>query len=378
MGIGLSQNHRERRMSSTHQAGNEGKLGFYPTDLSVVDLEMRLIDFSDLLKHKEEVNLNICDLTGGTGEQLNHMKEYLNNLGISNYQYYVEYSKKNYEKCLENYEFTKMINEDTTLISIGRKEGKALKKEVMSIIRNNPPYGYVQVGFDNERQEKIFFKLNNDLNMVGGIQIFECNLSILPVLLRDLISGNEIFIAKFPKKIFDNSGGHKQVVVFCKKKQVKRYDCIIEKEIRESIENDDLPWLDEVKGPVFSLTYEEVKNFKEINYYRNPKITEETLNNGLNEVIGDLLNLNIKESNIEPVKKIKPLMKLSAGHMSTLLASGAFDGQLGNLLVKGGHVKSKKNIVTETKDKTISENIDVIKPYLELTNKDGDILYKIL
>ena len=52
-----------RKMSSDRQIGNQGKLGFVPTNKSIVEMELNLIDFSEITNNKYTVN--VCDLSGG-------------------------------------------------------------------------------------------------------------------------------------------------------------------------------------------------------------------------------------------------------------------------------------------------------------------------
>ncbi|KOR55301.1 DUF6094 domain-containing protein [Clostridium botulinum] len=364
----------KRRMNSARQWGNEGKLGFFPTNKSIVDMEMNLIDFSEL--QGSDVTLNIADLSGGEGEQLNWMYQYLQNNNIKAEAYYNELAEERFNKGMINYPYFNGVNTDIFELRVANKSNRNLNKKVFSIIRDNPPYIWLNKGDRNVRAEYEFFIKNSLLDINGGIHIFELPIHQL-LGINNLISiinyRYEMEIFKFPKGEFEK---FKQVVVICKKRTVAQRDNARIGEIKFNLENNNIPYLDEVDGPVFKVHYNDFKKTPPINLFRNGRVTDNTLANGLNQVLDELLSADKKDSEVVSIERGKPLIELMPGHISQILASGGYNGLMGNLLIKGGSNKVIQVIKETEDDKEITTEVEVLKPYLELTNSKGDILYR--
>lgn len=364
-----------RKMSSDRQIGNQGKLGFVPTNKSIVEMELNLIDFSEVANNQYSVN--ICDLSGGTGDQLHWTHEYLRSMNICSNSYYNELSTERYSECVRRYDYIHALNGDFFNIKVGTKNNKALNKKVFSIIRNNPPYMYLEKRGISVRAEIEFFIRNSMLDIAGGIQIMEVPLHQLRGIknfLNIITYRYEIFVAKFPRLEFEK---YKQVVVICKKKANFSQDKETVDKLIELIDNDQLPFLDEVDYKVMKVTKEQFKKASEIDIFRENKVTEKTLKNGLRDCLSSLIVAD-KKSNMQIIgsTKLKPIIELQPGHISQLLASGKFDNVMGDLLIRGGANKVIEISQTKEDDKTVTTSTEVIKPFIELTNKNGDILFR--
>lgn len=364
----------ERRMSSERQWGNEGKLSFFPTIKSIVDMEMKLIDFSEL--QGSDITLNIADLSGGEGDQLNWMYQYLQNNNINVEAYYNELAEKRFNKGMSNYPYFNGVNTDIFELRIANKSNRSLNKKVFSIIRDNPPYSWLNRSDKSVRAEYEFFIKNSLLDINGGIHIFELPIHQL-IEINNLIAiinyRYEMQIFKFPKGEFEK---HKQVVVMCQKKSVPVRDTERINQIITDLENDNIPYLDEVKEPIFKAYYSDFKKTPAINLFRNGRVTDKTLFSGLNQVLDELLDADRKDNQVVSCERGKPLIELMPGHISQILASGGYNGLMGGLLIKGGSNKVIE-VIKETDDnKEIVTEVEVLKPYIELTNRNGDILYR--
>lgn len=366
---------KERLMSSERQWGNQGKFGFVPTSKEIVDLELGLIDFSEI--EQNNFPFNICDLSGGNGDQLNWVKEYLANKNINTSCYYNEISEIRYKECSKKYPYMNTLNEDFFDLRIGNKENKVLNKKVFSLIRNNPPYMYIEKNGCNVRAEQEFFIKNSLHDIDGGIHIFELPIhQLLGIenLLSIITFRYKIFIAKFPEKEYER---YKQVVVLCQKKEKFSRDKEFVEMIKENLRNDNIPFLDKIEGPIFKLKLSEMKKAKEINIFRQNKITDSTMRAGLDNVIDNLINAEIKKNKMVVGSNLnKPIIELLPGNISQLLASGRYDDIMGNLLIKGGANKIIETEVIEEEGKETTVETEVLKPYIEITNKNGDIIYK--
>lgn len=366
-----------RLMSSNQAMANEGSMGFFPTALKVVEMELNLIDFSDI---DNETILNICDLCGGTGEQLDCMNNYLKEKNLKSECYFNELSYERYISVLKNYPYFNSLNTDTLELKIGTKQNRSLNKKVFSIIRNNPPYMWLEKKLcdSSVRAEQEFYLKNTPFNITGGIHILELPLHQLLGIknfLRMLMFKYDIFVAKFPKGEFEK---FKQVAVIMKKKAIDSTNLEKIKEMRDNLEKDNIPFLDEINTPVFKVSNDDFKKAKHIDIFRNSKVSKESLGRGLIQVLDTLIDAEKSSSEKYIVEKNKSTIPLTAGHISQLLASGYYNELMDNgLLVKGG---SLKELITSTEvedDGTeVITDTEVLKPYIEITNKLGDILYK--
>lgn len=364
-----------RKMSSERQWGNQGKLGFIPTSREIVEMELNLIDFSEISNNLFPVN--ICDLSGGTGDQIHWTNIYLCKKGIQANVYYNELSEQRYSEAIKKYPYMNALNADFFNVKVGNKNNRNFTKSVFSIIRNNPPYMYIEKFGENVRAEVEFFIKNSLLDIPGGIHIIEVPIHQLRGIRNfiNMISYRyEVFIAKFPKEVYKN---YKQVAIICKKKNIPSKDINEIERIYNLIDNDLLPYLNEVKDKVFKVKKEDFKKSKEINIFRENKVTQQTLKNGLDAVIDSLITADKKANKtLKGVEKLKSIIELKPGHVSQLLSSGKYDDILGDLLIRGGANKVLEKTQIEENGKTIETLTEILKPFIEITNKAGDILYK--
>lgn len=367
----------ERFMSGSQQKGNQAKFGFIETNLEIVEMELNLIDFSDL----EGLEINICDLSGGEGNQINFTKEYLEKNNLKPKAYYNEIHEERYNLCKSKFEDLNCLNSDFFNLKVGRKESNKFKKDLITLVRNNPPYMYIERNNRTVRAEVEFIAKNTDFNAAGGIQIIEIpkhQLEEIPSLLKFLCKMYEIYIYKFPEEIYKK---YSQIAIIGKKKEKPFLDENIYNEIKFNLENDLIPYLSNENKKIFKIRREDVENVGNIEIFRDKTITDETLFNGLNDVISELINVDkkntIRNYNTE---KLIPLIEPLAGHISQLLAAGRFDGINGNFLIRGGArkmVECKTDIEhTEKGTKKTETQTEVLKPFLEITNSRGEILRK--
>ncbi|UYZ38986.1 DUF6094 domain-containing protein (plasmid) [Clostridium beijerinckii] len=371
----MSENVITRKMNSERQWGNEGKLSYFPTARSVVDMEMKLIDFSEL--ENSDISLNIADLSGGEGDQLNWMYQYLQKNNIKAEAYYNELAKERFQNGMCKYPHFNGVSTDIFELRIANKSNRNVNKKVFSIIRNNPPYIWLNKGDRNVRAEMEFFITNSLFDINGGIHIFELPIHQL-LEINNLISiinyRYEMRIFKFPKEEFEK---FKQVVVICQKRHMAVQDKNRIEQIKADLENDNIPYLDEVADtPAFKAYYNDFKKTPSINLFRNGRVTDQTLFSGLNQVIDELIDADKKSNQVISCERGKPIIELMPGHISQILASGGYNGLMGGLLVKGGSNKVIETRKEVEEDKDVITEVEVLKPYLELTNKRGDILYR--
>lgn len=362
-----------RRLNSSRQS-NQAKLGFYPTDRSVVDLEMSLIDFSDLQGKKLE--LNICDLTGGVGDQLDEMHKHLDNLGIDSKCYYNELNENRFNDCKAKYPYMNHLNVDANFLKIGAKKNNTLDKRVFGIIRNNPPYGYdTDKNGYTVRLEKRFFEINTQFDIVGGIHFLEAPMHVIDRDLLNILSYRyEIKAFKFPDKEFVK---HNQICIVMKRKKTLAKNTLEINAILDDIANNSMTSLDNVIAPVFSVSYNDFKKLLPIHYFRHNKVSHETLHNGAIQVWGEISKYNFNKNKSNVILKDKPIIELLQGHISSLLASGRYNGIMGDLLIHGGSNKViKEQIDYDDEGREIKIETEVLQPYIEITNSDGDIMYK--
>lgn len=378
-------NVKNLNFNSTRNLANQGNFMFFETSLDVCKLEYNLIDFSSL---DSDVTINIADFEGGEGRQLSLLSDHIQEkTGVKPKCYYsdIDKGRYNYVKDMYSDKFEKIMNIDATKSRIGVANENAsngrltVDTKCMAVIRDNPPYGLVddENGVPERIDKKIIFKNTQNL-IAGGIHLIELPIDVAKDSLKMLLTRYIIpCIAKFPKEEYKK---FKQVVIFAKLKTTKKPNKELEKQYLELFKNDELPYLDEIKDHVIKLNEWTINesSSKNINYFREPKVTEESLISGLTQVKDDLFHefrKIIKKPQIAADKT--PLMALSPGHHSTLFMSGYYDGILGDLLVRGGVNKETitSNYIDED-DKKITEIVDVFVPFLELTNKNGETVYR--
>ncbi len=363
-----------RKMSGDWQIGNQGKMGFFPTSQKIVEMELNLIDWSELNgNHK----LNICDLSAGEGDSLDSVHQFFNKIKIENSIYLNEFSFERFEKAKEKYPYMHCLNSDIFFMKAGSKinGNRGFNKKVFNIIRNNPPYMDIERNGVNMRAELAFFIQNTLFAADGSITFLEVPLHQLIGIkgfLKKISYSYEFEVAKFPRWKFND---FKQVCVFCKKKKIQGYDF---EKINSILSNpDNIPYMEDLTQPLMKYTVNNHTNI-EISIFRENKITETTLFNGLLECLDDLIISDKNDTNkyYNKTKEKKPIIELMPGHISQLLAAGGYDGVLGDLLIKGGSNKKIKTEVIEEVGKTTTIQTEVLEPFLEITNKVGDIYYK--
>lgn len=368
-------NMREHKLSSWRHKSNDANRGFFPTSLDVVKMEMNLIDFSEI---EEGSQLNICDLTGGEGDQLKVMYDHIKEKGLVPIAYYNEVTNVRYNIAVERYknlENFHLLKADFFNLKIRNKNSQ----KAFTIIRNNPPYSWMDFKGLNVRAEDIFFTRNAEFNVAGGIQIFELPLHQLieqkNLLKKILFRYENVHIFRFPEKEFKK---FKQVCVIGVKKAYNSSGIELADMWKEKLINNDIPSLDEVYKPVIKLSQKAINTTFPIVVYRDGKVTDDTLTNGFNSCFLDLIKdvrFNKDRVTIKKVKKI-PIIEQTPGHIALDLYSGEYDGLLGNVLVKGGVKKEIKTIVEKQKNTTITTDIEVVYPFIEITSANGKTLIK--
>lgn len=364
--------------SGDWQKGNNAKYGFFPTPLEVVKMEMDLIDFSLI---SSDLPITLADFTGGEGEQLSYMHEYIAKMGLTPTSYYNEITKARYEIALERYGKTEkfhLLNTDFFYMKLRHKQGKTYSRSCIAILRNNPPYIWLERHGESIRAEDLFFTENTPYNIDNGIQIFELPIHQLisqATLLKKIFYRYEnVHILKFPKKYFNN---YKQVVVIGQKKKQNSNDIELAELWLERLKEGDIKSIDEVTSPIITLTEKDIRKIKPVNVFRDGRIDEITLTQGLNVILSDLLEAEQKQDSIVLEALIeKPIIEKLPGHIASELASGKYDGLMGNVLIRGGSNKVIEIVEVDEGDKTITEEIEVMKPFIEITNKNGDIIFK--
>lgn len=364
----------ERRMSSHRQINNQGNLGFFPTSLNIVDMEMDLVDWSEL--RNNSITINITDLTGGVGDQLDRMYNYLLNLNIYTACYYNELNVDRYNSCVSNYPYMSHLNSDANSIKLGAKINNSIDKKVFGIIRNNPPYGFdtSDSGFTT-RLEKRFYDINANYDILGGIHFLEIPIHCAD---KDLLSimdyKYEMKAFKFPKGEFEK---FKQICIVMKKKKNPFRNKIAVENILLEIEEDRLIELDQVTSPVFKVSLNDFSKANPVYYFRNKSITDKTLSDGALQVWDEIIKFNTKKNRTNVILKEKPIIEQLQGHVASMLASGRYNGIMGDLLVTGGSNKIiKRDISIDEKGLETIIQTEMLKPFIELTNKKGDIVYK--
>lgn len=366
---------REYKLNFWQHKNNDANRGFFPTSLEIVKMEMNLIDFSEIEKNSE---LTICDLTGGDGEQLKKMYDYLLDKDLKPMAYYNEVTKERFNIAFKRYENMQnyfLINADFFNLKVRNESNK----KVFTIIRNNPPYTWMDWKGLNIRAEDIFFTRNAELNVEGGVQIFELPIHQLieqKNLIRKIFFRYEnVHIFKFPEEEFKK---FKQVCVIGVKKKNNSNDNELAEIWREKLKLENILFLNEIHEPIIKLTQKAVDRTLPIKLFRDRKVTEETLTGGFNAVYGELLGKVTKESKNEEIYKEKkvPIIEQLPGHIALDIYSGMYDGLIGNVLVKGG---VKKDIVKTTEregNKTVTTETEVVYPFVEITSANGKTLIK--
>lgn len=368
----MENNMREMRMNFWRHKTNEANRGFFPTSLDVVELEMDLIDFSEV---KADDLINICDLTAGTGEQLNSMHNYMTNKNLNPTSYYNEVTKERFDIANNNYghkDNFHLLQADI----FNLKVKTASNKKAFTIIRNNPPYGYFDYNGSNVRMEDIFFMRNAEHQVDYGIHIFELPIHQLVEdkhLIRKIFYRYEnISIFLFPKQHFDK----KQICLIGSKKPINTNDIPLAEEWRRKLANKEILSLDEVDDKVIKLDYKAIKNTKPIELYRDGKVSDTTLTNGFNAVFKDLVTESTnKFDNTDLALKV-PMIEQLPGHVALDIYSGQYDGLIGDVLVKGGVKKGVKTMVENEGNTQITTEIEVIYPFIEITSANGTSFIK--
>ena len=366
---------REHKMNFWQHKNNDANRGFFPTPLEVVKMEMDLIDFSEIEKDGE---LTICDLTGGDGEQLKEMYDYLIKKELNPMAYYNEVTKERYNIALDKFKDIgsfNLINADFFNLKVRNTNSK----KAFTIIRNNPPYTWMDWKGVNIRAEDIFFTRNAELNVDGGIQIFELPIHQLieqKALIRKIFFryGN-VHIFKFPEEEFEK---FKQVCVIGIKKKNNSNDNELAETWREKLKHNMVQSLDEIRKPVISLSQSAINKTLPILLYRDGKVTDETLTGGFNAVYDELLTEAINSNQFKELNKDTkiPIIEQLPGHIALDIYSGMYDGLIGNVLVKGGVNKSVKVITEMEGDKKVTTEIETVHPFVEITSANGKSFVK--
>lgn len=366
---------REHKMNFWQHKNNDANRGYFPTSLDVVKMEMNLINFSEIEKDSE---LTICDLTGGDGEQLREMHDYLIGKKLKPITYYNEVTKERYNIALNKFkdiENFNLINADFFNLKVKNKNSK----KAFTIIRNNPPYTWMDWKGLNIRAEDIFFTRNAELNVDGGIQIFELPMHQLieqKTLIRKIFFRYEnVHIFKFPEEEFKK---FKQICVIGIKKKANSNDNELAEFWREKLKLNAIQSLDEVERAVITLNQSAINKTLPIILYRDGKTTEETLTGGFNAVYDELLIEAINSNQFKELNKDTkiPIIEQLPGHIALDIYSGTYDGLIGDALVKGGVNKSVKIITEMEGSKKVTTEIETVHPFVEVTSANGKSFVK--
>lgn len=366
---------REHKMNFWQHKNNDANRGFFPTSLEVVKMEMNLIDFSQV---EEGSELTICDLTGGEGDQLKEMYDFLIEKNLTPIAYYNEVTKERFNIAKERYgdvENFNLLNADFFNLKVRNKNNK----KAFTIIRNNPPYTWMDWKGVNIRAEDIFFTRNAELNVEGGIQIFELPIHQLieqKTLIRKILFRYEnVHILKFPENEFKK---FKQVVVIGVKKKNYTNDNELAEQWREKLKYEKIMSLDEVKEPLITLSQTAINKTFPVLLFRDGKVTDATLTNGFNAVYDELLMeaINSNRTNKTIRERKIPIIEQLPGHIALDIYSGMYDGLIGNVLVKGGVKKEIKTITEMDGDKKVTTEIETLHPFVEVTSANGKSFVK--
>ena len=366
---------REHKMNFWQHKNNDANRGFFPTSLEVVKMEMDLIDFSQV---EEGSELTICDLTGGEGDQLKEMYDFLTEKNLTPIAYYNEVTKERFNIAKERYgdvENFNLLNADFFNLKVRNKNNK----KAFTIIRNNPPYTWMDWKGVNIRAEDIFFTRNAELNVEGGIQIFELPIHQLieqKTLIRKIFFRYEnVHILRFPENEFKK---FKQVVVIGVKKKNYTNDNELAEQWREKLKYEKIMSLDEVKEPLITLSQTAINKTFPVLLFRDGKVTDATLTNGFNAVYDELLMeaINSNRTNKTIRERKVPIIEQLPGHIALDIYSGMYDGLIGNVLVKGGVKKEIKTITEMDGDKKVTTEIETLHPFVEVTSANGKSFVK--
>jgi hypothetical protein len=369
------------RMSGDWQTGKGAiaDMGFVPTSREIVMMELSKIDFSEI----DETPITMCDFTGGEGEQLSYMYEYVKVMGLNPYAYYNEMHTTRFNTAVERYgqlENFHMINTDFFYLKCRNKNGTTYKRDNIAVIRNNPPYTYLEVHGETERAEEVFFMNNSYYNSVEGIHIFELPIHQLTgienFIKKITYRYEQIHVFKFPKEEFKK---YKQVCLIGIKKKTFSSDLEKAEILKEQLIADKIPYLDDDNIPVVKLSLKSVKSCSPINVYRDGRVNDFTLTNGYSTVIGSVWE-KVRKSSAKNFITVEqggtPIIEKLIGHKALELNSGKYNGIQDNVLLKGGY--EKEIILAEEWDGEVkvTTRTEVIKPTIAVTNRNGDILVK--
>lgn len=369
---------KEMAMNHWQHKNNVAEYGFFPTPLKVVGMEMELLDFSGL---PSGFQLNVADLTGGEGEQLYKMHRYLESKGLSPISYYNEITQGRYETAKSKYghiENYNLVNADLFRLRCFHKAANRRVKPVFHVLRNNPPYMWMNWRDSTVRSEELFLRENIVYNAVGGVQIMEVPLAQVSMTLLRMFTYRyeNVHIFKFPLSIIkDHDFG--QCIIIGRRKKQDEYDNKSAKMWQERILSGDISYLDEATKPIIAI--EPNIKFYPVTLFRSAEINEMTLTNGLNQVLDNLFEKERQRTIAKEKQQIvheKPIIEKLIGHRAIELNAGKFNGILGDVLIEGSTRKEIKETTETEGNQIITEEIEIIKPVIEITNANGDILLK--
>ncbi|NBI07530.1 hypothetical protein [Senegalia massiliensis] len=366
---------------------NDAKYGFYPTPSEIVEKEMQLISFIGVSK---DTPIPMCDFSGGIGEQLYTMHNYLSEKeGLTPVSYFNELHSERYQQARINYSGVDnfhMCSSDLFRLKCRHKSGKRYDSSVMSIIRNNSPYGEtVQYG-QKVRLEEIFFVENDRYLVPNGIHIIEFPTTTLinniNLLRRITYRYKDINIFRLPRHIMKkkHNAQVQQIVLFGVKKKKNSNDKELAQQLHEQLKLGKIKDITEINEPIYFLSDEIVKKAKEVTVYRDGTVNDITLTNGLNNELDSLLkkdkDTDLLNKNIQADKESIGIIEKKIGHRALDLASGKFNDVQGNVLIYGYSGKRIDTKVEMDEDTEITTETEVIVSGIEITNKNGTILRK--
>lgn len=396
-------NLRTSNLIGWQDKNNKGDNGFFPCPKEIVLQIMKLIKFN----LPKGTRINVSDFVGGLGDQLYTIQNYLLEEGLEPISFYNEMMIKRFDIAKERYGNVpnfNMLNTDFFFMKLLGKDGNRERKNVLPLIYANPPYFDMEFKGETKRSEEVFFLEMERYNCVGGVLLYvvrQPQLASQVELMRKITYRYEnIEILRFPtmqelserhdttrtayaSKLAEEMGVNKskitdfdQVVVIGKKKR----DFFNDREIAdlwiEKLMKNNLKSIFDVIDPVIEINEDTLKHQLEVNVYRDKRVSDVTLTNGLLDTLDDLLGaVYDSQKNIGlTVLHSKPIIELTAGNITNKILSGGQDGLNGGLLIKGSTVK---DIVTlEEEDENTGEkiitDIEKLSPCISALNVNGD------
>lgn len=405
---------RRATLTSIQDKNNKGDNGFFPCPKDIIELTMKLIKFNLPIGTK----INCSDFVGGLGDQLYTIHKGLMEQGLEPISFYNEMQTKRYKVAVEKYgniENFNTLNADFFHMKLVGRKGNRERSDILPLIYANPPYFDMVDEFDNtkiKRSEDVFFSDLHEFNCTGGVLLFvvrQPQLASQVELMRKITYRYEnISIFKFPtmQELADTKGLSKtayinnlanemginnskltdfdQIVVIGQKKRrffndKETADLWIEKLKSDSIQTITEYILCDGK-PVVEINEEVIKYQLDYEIFRDRRVCDETLSNGLNDVLDEILDaVYYEQTNVGITAiKSKPIIEKTPGNVTNTILAGGEDGLIGGLLIKGSTIKTITTLTDEDEEnnETITTEIETLSPCISALNNQGDSYYQ--